>query len=71
MTVVNGGSAFNGKNVLNFNGTANATLTMGNSTSPKTVFIVEKVNGSSRAADNMFGETGKDADIRVDPGPII
>ena len=67
VTVVNGGSAFNGKNVLYFNSTANATLAMGKSTSPETVFIIENViygNGDG----GIFGHTGADDDIRTDGG---
>ena len=38
---------------------------MTNSTSPETVFIVEKVNGSNSGDDGIFGSTGNDQDIRV------
>ena len=65
VTLVNGGLVFNGRNVLNFNNTNTATLTMTNSTSPETVFIVEKVNGSNSGDDGIFGSTGNDQDIRV------
>ena len=72
VTVVNGGNAFNGNNLLNFNGSASATLTMNNSTSPQTVFIIEDVTGvAAQQPNNMFGHTGNDADIRVNTGPII
>ena len=65
VTAVSGVSGFNGKNVLNFNGTANATLAMGNSSSPETVFIIEQVKGSITGDDGMFGWTGNDHDIRI------
>ena len=42
---------------------------MTNSTSPETVFIVEKVNGSNSGDDGIFGSTGNDQDIRVG-GPV-
>ena len=65
VTVVSGGTAFNNRNVLYFNATATATLAMGHSTSPQTVFIVEKVLGAPTSPCNMFGDTGVDEDIRV------
>ena len=71
VTLVNGGSAFSNRNVLNFNFSANSTLTMPNSTSPTTVFIIEKVNASHTGDDGIFGYTGNDHGIRIGSGPII
>ena len=72
VTLVSGGTAFNNKSVLSFNGSANSTLTMANSTSPETVFVVEQVTGlNSQNVANMYGFTGNDHDIRVTAGPVI
>ena len=71
VTVVNGGSAFNGKNVLYFNFAANSTLTLAKSTSPETVFIVDQVIASHTGDDGLFGYTGQDHNIRVGAGPVI
>jgi fibronectin-binding autotransporter adhesin len=71
VAVVNGGSAFNGNNVLNFNDTANATLTLATPSNPQTVFIVEKVTAAISGDDGIFGRTGADHGIRVGAGPII
>jgi autotransporter-associated beta strand protein len=78
VALVNGGAAFNNRNVLNFNGTTNAavaaataTLTMGKTTSPLTVFIVEQAYTNSLGIANMWGFTGNDHDIRVNTGPVI
>ncbi len=65
VTAVSGASGFDGKNVLYFNGAANATLAMGNSSSPETVFIIEQVEGSITGDDGMFGWTDNDHDIRI------
>ena len=72
VTVVGGGAAFNGRNVLNFDNTATATLTMSNASSPVTVFIVEQAVGNpSTGWGDIFGGTGIDQDIRIETGPII
>ena len=66
VTVVNGGAGFNGNNVLNFNGTANATLSMGNTTTAETVFIIMQAAASQTTGDaGIFGNTGLDKDIRL------
>ncbi len=71
VTVVNGGTAFNNRNVLNFNNVGTATLTMTNASSPKTVFIIEQVAANNNNWDNIWGDTGIDEDIRDRPGLLI
>ena len=72
VTVVNGGKAFNGLNVLNFSGGTSATLVLSNTTSPVTLFVVEQVNGITvNGDDGIIGRTGADMDIRANPGPVI
>jgi autotransporter-associated beta strand protein len=62
---VNGGSAFNGNNVMYFNGTGAATLTSTTSTTPLSVFIVEKVARALSNSDAIWGNAGQSNNIRI------
>ncbi len=67
VTLVNGGAAFNGLNVLSFSGTTGAQLILNNSTSPKTVFFIESTPTTAPPNGEwayLWGDTGNDTDVR-------
>ena len=65
-TVLSGGSGINGLAVLHFNGTQE--LTLSNSTTPESVFIVNRVTNYNGNLDGIWGQVG-DYGIRMTGGP--